>query len=56
MYEHTDIPAGLTLSDYRRARPRLATDDDLQTWQRDDVVVLKIHGIRQLEWMRLWAD
>jgi hypothetical protein len=22
MYEHTDIPAGLTLSDYRRARPR----------------------------------
>jgi hypothetical protein len=24
MYEHTDIPAGLTLPDYRRARPRLA--------------------------------
>jgi hypothetical protein len=24
MYEHTDIPVGLTLSDYRRARPRLA--------------------------------
>ena len=22
MYEHTDIPAGLTLLDYRRARPR----------------------------------
>jgi hypothetical protein len=24
MYEHTDIPVGLTLSDYRRARPRPA--------------------------------
>jgi hypothetical protein len=24
MYEHTDIPAGLTLLDYRRARPRHA--------------------------------
>jgi hypothetical protein len=22
MYEHSDIPVGLTLSDYRRARPR----------------------------------
>ena len=22
MYEHSDIPAGLTLLDYRRARPR----------------------------------
>jgi hypothetical protein len=22
MYEHTDIPVGQTLSDYRRARPR----------------------------------
>ena len=24
MYEHTDIPVGLTLLDYRRARPRHA--------------------------------
>jgi hypothetical protein len=23
MYEHTDVPAGLTLSEYRRLRPRL---------------------------------